>query len=557
MRIKKFIRSLPSNYISISDILANGVAVIMIVIIVSLSIIQEKAKKEAETLSEAGAVMSRDFAKNLVSNDLPSSAPATLHNYNHPRRNRSPLIEFHNNILFVLDQGPGTNTLNWKLTKNHLLEKPNLLDKFLDSLPNFSKKNIRANIFDTDMYYIVMDILNDHDADIRDWHFMKKGEASYLDRAKDSKPIESDLTKLDKNQKQKPKNQSMDNLDEKNDGKGKDSKFDSDLLPEGIDLSELPIGELPEGLPSSSNLTPEERLKELKNLLDRGILNFNGNQSEIIIGGESPSRQGSQSNQKNQKSLKDYFDPNKPFNEQMLHLILNYLIYIQEQYENNKFFDLSTKDLLAKLESIAFISENTKYKDDVKKITSYIKKETPKIQPKIAITQEDSPLVIASIRNISEESVKIEQKATIRLQANEIVKKAIFNNDDDDSNLLDKNYVSVLIYPQPTFLNGSPRLINTNDIFLIPYKNILQDQRNWYAIAFADPNLKKINLGFVYGTVQGTQIYVSNLENHLKINYANQRISYQADTNYFQLLKISIIIFILLGFLTLFLRLKK
>ena len=157
--------------IALVDILANGVAVLIIVIVLSIAARTEKEERYTEKVQEIATVMTREFSTSLVLNRLAASLPAQLHDYEtaqideiwHPEV--MPVLEFHRRLV----RDPYSGTV-W--TREQLLEKPNTLDLFLEALNDSAQGNIRGDIYDVGTYYLLMSILKDHDLGIWHWHFV-------------------------------------------------------------------------------------------------------------------------------------------------------------------------------------------------------------------------------------------------------------------------------------------------------------------------------------------------------------------------------------------------
>ena len=157
--------------IALVDILANGVAVLIIVIVISIAVRAEKEERYTEKVQEIATVMTREFSTSLVLNRLAASSPAQLHDYEtaeidqiwHPEV--MPVLEFHRTLV----RDPYSGTV-W--TREQLLEKPNTLDLFLDGINESAQRSIRGDIYDVGTYYLVMSILKDHDLNIWHWHFV-------------------------------------------------------------------------------------------------------------------------------------------------------------------------------------------------------------------------------------------------------------------------------------------------------------------------------------------------------------------------------------------------
>ncbi|MXZ44052.1 MAG: hypothetical protein F4Z01_03620 [Gammaproteobacteria bacterium] len=157
--------------IALVDILANGVAVLIIVIVISIAVRAEKEERYTEKVQEIATVMTREFSISLVLNRLAASPPAQLHDYEtadidaiwHPEV--MPVLEFHRTLV----RDPYSGTV-W--TREQLLEKPNTLDLFIEAMSESARRSIRGDIYDVGTYYLVMSILKDHGLGIWHWHFV-------------------------------------------------------------------------------------------------------------------------------------------------------------------------------------------------------------------------------------------------------------------------------------------------------------------------------------------------------------------------------------------------
>ena len=157
--------------IALVDILANGVAVLIIVIVISIAVRAEKEERYTEKVQEIATVMTREFSTSLVLNRLAASSPAQLHDYEtaeidqiwHPEV--MPVLEFHRTLV----RDPYSGTV-W--TREQLLEQPNTLDLYLEALNESARRAIRGDIYDVGTYYLVMSILKDHGLNIWHWHFI-------------------------------------------------------------------------------------------------------------------------------------------------------------------------------------------------------------------------------------------------------------------------------------------------------------------------------------------------------------------------------------------------
>ena len=157
--------------VALVDILANGVAVLIIVIILSIAARSEKEQRYVDQVKEVSAVMTREFSTSLVLNRLASSPAAVLHDYeNSPMDlfwdpHLLPIIEMHTDTV----RDPYSGKV-WR--KAELLQEPNSFDAWLEQLGETQRVALRGDLYDVGTYYLVMSILRDHGMQINHWHFM-------------------------------------------------------------------------------------------------------------------------------------------------------------------------------------------------------------------------------------------------------------------------------------------------------------------------------------------------------------------------------------------------
>ena len=157
--------------ISLVDILANGVAVLIIVIVITIAVRSETEQVLGEQAQEVASVMTREFSTSLVLNRLAASPPAVLHDYERspidlvwdPRV--LPVFEFHADL--VRDPYSGET---W--SRAELLRDPNGLDDFLRDFDNARKALVRIDMYDVGIFYLAMSVLRDHGISPRHWHFI-------------------------------------------------------------------------------------------------------------------------------------------------------------------------------------------------------------------------------------------------------------------------------------------------------------------------------------------------------------------------------------------------
>lgn len=169
--------------VALADILANGVVVLLVVIIMTISFKKQQTEEQIEQSVEISAILARDIASSLVFNDLPSSPPAILHNYQcrsprGPWRNHYaqhdcmpwlyPIFELHKDSLREFNS-------NRIFTREQLLEEDNELDAYLRLLTPVQKQRARIDIYDVGIYYLALSILRENGVRPGHWHFLGEG----------------------------------------------------------------------------------------------------------------------------------------------------------------------------------------------------------------------------------------------------------------------------------------------------------------------------------------------------------------------------------------------
>ena len=168
--------------VALVDILANGVAMLIIVIVVSIAARVERDESYAEQADEVAAVMSHKFSTSLVLNSLAASPPAVLHNYE-----TSPLDQVLDpETLPILELHPGFvreyySGAIWP--RRDLLRTRNTMHGWLAGLTDEQKKRFRLDVYDIAQFYLAMSILREYGIRVRHWHFLI-GPLSLADAAR-------------------------------------------------------------------------------------------------------------------------------------------------------------------------------------------------------------------------------------------------------------------------------------------------------------------------------------------------------------------------------------
>ena len=157
--------------VALVDILANGVAMLIIVIVVTIAARMEREERYTEQAQEVATVMSRKFSTSLVLNSLAASPPARLHDYD-----TSPLDQVLDpDLLPILELHPGfvreyySGTI-W--TRRDLLEEHNRLGAWLSEFSDERKARLRVDVYDIPQFYLTMSILREHGIRVFHWHFL-------------------------------------------------------------------------------------------------------------------------------------------------------------------------------------------------------------------------------------------------------------------------------------------------------------------------------------------------------------------------------------------------
>jgi len=158
--------------IALADILANSVAIIIILIVITIATKHAQEQERLAEVEDISVLLSRDLATSVVMNGLPTSAPARLHDYHNSPLDRvldfrvMPIIELHTD--FVRDYYSKR-----VFRRDELLKQNNAFDHFLAAMTPQQKARIRVDIYDVRMFYITMSILRQHHGRLPGhWHFI-------------------------------------------------------------------------------------------------------------------------------------------------------------------------------------------------------------------------------------------------------------------------------------------------------------------------------------------------------------------------------------------------
>lgn len=161
--------------VALADILANGVAMVVILIAITVSVRNAQEQERLEQAQDVSVLLSRELATSVVMNALPTSPPSVLHDYD-----RSPLDQNPQHslmpILELRKEGV-RNRYNGRLfRRRELLRQDNGLDRYLRSLSLPQRQNLRLDVLSIRNFYIAMSIFKQNGVRPFHWHFL--GEAA-------------------------------------------------------------------------------------------------------------------------------------------------------------------------------------------------------------------------------------------------------------------------------------------------------------------------------------------------------------------------------------------
>ena len=162
--------------VALADILANSVAIVIIMIVVTLMTRYEEERDKLEQAEDVSVLLSREIASSFVMNALPTSPPAQLHDYvtspldRNPQHATMPIIELHHD--HVRDGYTGRI-----YGRDELLLQDNDLDHYLASLAPEQLAATRVDVYGIDQFYVAMSIFRKHGLSPLHWHFLDGGEA--------------------------------------------------------------------------------------------------------------------------------------------------------------------------------------------------------------------------------------------------------------------------------------------------------------------------------------------------------------------------------------------
>ena len=168
--------------VALADILANGVAIIIMMIVITVMIKHEQEEQRLEQIEDVSVLLSRDLATSVVMNALPTSPPARLHNYHtspldrNPTHALMPIIELHTDNIRNYYTGE-------TISRNELLRHDNAFDRYIKSLNQVQLLRVRIDIYSIRLFYLVMSIFRDYNVRPGHWHFIGYGDGDSADKS--------------------------------------------------------------------------------------------------------------------------------------------------------------------------------------------------------------------------------------------------------------------------------------------------------------------------------------------------------------------------------------
>lgn len=491
------------NYIALADIMANGVVVLLILITLSLSVKEETVDQELEQISDIGTVMAREIASSLITNALPSSAPAVLHDYRHARRANMPRIALHPDHLFIEGAGDG-RMLNLRLSKGEMLQKNNRLDKFLAKLTPQQKSAMRMDIHHIRHYYLALSILKKHKARIADWHFLGLAGAGKAGKA-GSQLMDGDSDQLAPD----PSEMIDQELPPPQDPGGGMLTQDVDLFP-GTGSGDLSKrfggkGSNPDSDKEGGGQGMEDIDSETMDAMDamaaemaRYMAQSSGNENEHYLEGLSINfSDGSQiSDMDFAEAGEEGEEGIGTASQQLLGFLLSYLADRQRMYQEGEFVDISAKNFKsAKVESLY-----KNYQEDINFLYENISDIVSELIPLTTQTGTVNSVSFPTNYNLVQ--------AQLNLRPNSEV------------NIFAENKLSLNLYPQPAIDDGLQLDINASDIILFAnqHNDNNTGQFDWQLLAILDASLSDIKIGFAYAKRDGKDLIFASQENDLRIS---------------------------------------
>ena len=525
--------------VALADILANSVAVILILIIITLSVQQKRAEEEIKKNNDLTSILARQIATSVVFNDLPSSPPARLHDYHscaipHDcQPHLYPIVEMHNNHIRIFKS-------NTKIYRNELLRENNAFDRYLRSLNKEERLNIRLDVYSVSEYYLALGILQEHDIRPRHWHYL--GEKT--------KPLENKLLQdetiagIEAQESQEVDNAEGESLEgaglepseNQNNSQGEGDQNQQDQQLAGAELANAEMMEalqydelLPPSKGGDAEQQPEQNTNQsggneqesnqkpssLFEALVGAMAESRGLDASELTGGAGsgdsrsfnlrvPNSKSQQENGKQQGGGETITLPLEQYNR----VILTYVFSMLKLAEKEQTLELrQAKELLFSI---------TKSKDDLSNFENY------------ALVEKLSQLYDTGVPDTypklnEKENLLQENNNTYLIQSNQPLPKNVLRIHQPTSwleNLKDTKSVqpSMLMRLYPSLYKGELLDFPKGYALIVHPEQFQNTHLKWRPVAILDNRLEDISMGFIYASVEDESLLIAAGPNQLALN---------------------------------------
>ena len=519
--------------VALVDILANGVAVLIIVIVLSIAARTEQEEKFAEKVEEVSAVMTREFSTNLVLNRLAAGDPARLHDYENSAIDAiwnpqiMPIFEIHNDLV----RDPYSGQI-WR--RNELLRSPNSLDRHLETFTYVQQVSVRGDFYDVGTFYLLNSILQDHGIVIRHWHFIgsQPGFGSVVDCPADT--LAEDCLASGNDGEGRGTEELRDLLaselsSDRGSSNGESTTDGANWPPEGQNFENGSGGEQSPNVPDGSNLNeqlgpsnggPMSSFPSVDRDTGSQSSNSGGVRGEGSEGGINLRLANPNSMRVQEDGMQLNLDNASV--EDLLRSLMAYLADLQNGYDENRNLEPILSNFANRMQE--FVTQ------------------PPPLSPEQETIVEDLAYLLdanaARMSDVGDEPLEVTQyfdessDAHIKLLPNRMMFDLASSTAEQAwaSNMQSPAYVRMHINSYPSVWEGLQIKLHRGATLLLVPEQIFPDQPRWRAVTFITPQLDEFIVGFVYGTIdtQGNLILDGEV-NSIRIDGLNLIAPSEAD----------------------------
>lgn len=524
--------------VALADILANSVAIMIILIVITLLVKQEQEEKRLEKIDEVSVLLSRELATSVVMNKLPTSPPVRLHDYQtspmdrNPQFHLMPIIELHTD--YIRDYYH-----NEKISFEELLLPNNAFDRYLDRLNEFQLRRMRVDVYDVRLFYIAMSILKKRGHWPGHWHFLQSDKKQKGGR-------------YAKNEEREEPPAAEEAENEENQEPGEPQDVGRKLSGNNL----MPGGTFPSlGAPDNANLHLSENSGQEAYPYDDLAFTQQGGQEEERQGERSmpdlPGQSGRQSETQKTSdqmfaALSGLFGEEEGQNGQkgepkkMLFRSARHIDQDQNaQGQPGDVLSLPFDSLMAAL--FAFMKRAQAAVDegqfDVLDRYSFQKDIAPYIgrvlieanlwntvqllrQASQKAVAENTEPVFVSVKKISAENM--EKRNTLVVPVNTRLQSLQLRQTESQEkpeNVPGEVIVTTRLSLFPEIYKGIQTDFNKNGFVLMHPEQAQADEYRWRVVTYVEPDLSQFITSFVYAKLDGDHLMLSNEENDVKVNH--------------------------------------